>query len=289
MRILILGSRGYLGSYLKNYLKKHKNLKILNDFYKNKRIDLNYLKNLRRLVLSKKPNLIINCSGITDIENCENNKKLSKRINVTLIKNIFLLKKKYNLNFQLIHFSTDQLYNNRNKMMNKENASPFLKNTYSRQKYESEKICKKNKGLVFRINLIGKSNSKKISFTDWIFSSFINKKIIYGFIDSIYSPISLSSISKIIYKLILKNISDKYGVYNLGSRGSITKYNLIIKFADILNHKFKKRLIKSNINSICKTTRSKNNHMNTNKFQKDFNIKLPKLKDEIILVSNEYK
>ena len=99
MRILILGSRGYLGSYLKNYLKKHKNLKILNDFYKNKRIDLNYLKNLRRLVLSKKPNLIINCSGITDIENCENNKKLSKRINVTLIKNIFL-KKKYNLNFQ---------------------------------------------------------------------------------------------------------------------------------------------------------------------------------------------
>lgn len=289
MKILILGSRGYLGSYLKKYLKKYKKFKLLSDFSKNNKINFTNTYELEKLLLKSKPQVIINCSGITNIDICEKKKKLSNDINVNFIKNIFLLKDKNNLNFKLIHFSSDQLYNNKIQKRNRENVFPFQKNTYSKQKYEGEKICQNYNSLVFRINLIGKSHSKKSSFTDWIFNNLNQNKIFYGFVDSIYSPISLKSISKVIRYLLKKEILNSYGVFNLGSAGSISKYKLIINFARLLNYDVKKKIIQEKINKICITRRSNYNHMNISKFQKYFKIKLPKLKDEINLVANEYK
>ena len=81
---------------------------------------------------------------------------------------------------------------------------------------------------------------------------------------------------------------DSYGIFNLGSNGSISKYKLIIQFARILNYDVQSKVIKEKINKICLTKRSNYNHMNISKFKKHFKIQLPKLKDEIKLVANEY-
>ena len=73
---------------------------------------------MENFITNKKPNLIINAIGLTNIEKCENNKEISKQINFEIIKNIFNLKKK-KLNFNLIHISTDHFYDGKKTKKNK--------------------------------------------------------------------------------------------------------------------------------------------------------------------------
>lgn len=288
MKILILGSRGMLGSILKSKLNKNRSFCVYTDYMNNKRIDLTKKINLKRLILSEKFKLIINCSGMTDIEECEINKLKSFKINTALIKNILSLKKIYNLKFKLIHFSSDQLYNSNILLGNTEKDINFNANIYSKHKIISEKICKKD-NLVFRTNLIGRSISKKKSFTDWVYENIKKNKKFYGFIDSFYSPISMNSISSIIIHIIKKKKLSCSGVYNLGSVGYISKFDLIIAFSKYLGFK-NLHIVKPNlINNICKTKRSNYNQMNVLKFSKKFSVKLPKLFVELKKVAKEYE
>ena len=149
MNILILGTSGYLGKSIYFYLKKNLSHKIIGTGLAKKNTDLTNIKNLKKIISKKKPKLIINCSGLTNIDICEKYKKKSEDININLIKNIFLVKKSYNLSFQLIHFSTDQMYNPKRNIKNKESNNFKPINIYSRHKLDGEKICIKNHGMVF--------------------------------------------------------------------------------------------------------------------------------------------
>ena len=286
MKILLLGSSGFLGKYLEKYLKKK--YKVYKTGKKKRSYNLNDFTIIKKKILNINPDIIINSAGLTDIEICENKPSLSKKINVNLIENIFNLKIREKLKFTFFHFSTDHMYNPKKNIENSENSKAFQINTYTRHKLLAEKICLQNKALVFRLNLIGKSFSKKLSFSDWIYNEFKNKKIIYGFIDSFYSPLSVDTVSKIILKIISNKNHKKSGIFNIGSKKGISKYQLIKKFAKGIGF-FEKRLLKkSKINTVCKTKRSKFNRLKSNKFEKMFKIKLPNTSIEIKKIVKTY-
>ncbi len=289
MNILILGTSGYLGKSVYFYLKRNTNHKIIGTGLIKKKTDLTNIINLKKIIFKKKPNLIINCSGLTNIDICEKYKKKSLNININLIKNIFFIKKTYNLSFQVIHFSTDQMYNPKKNIKNIESNNFKPINIYSQHKLEAEKICIKNCGMVFRTNLIGKSFSNKISFTDWIYNKIKNKEKIKGFVDSYYSPLSVITISEILKKIIRKKLYNKNGIYNLGSSDGISKYKLIIKFSKKIGI-FERGLIeKAKINNVCITKRTNYNRLNINKFTREFKINLPKIDKELNKISKLYE
>lgn len=286
MRVLIFGTSGFLGSYLFDKLKK--TLKVFNTGKKKRTIDLTNFDEVEKKIINIKPNLIINSAGLTSIEECEQNIKKSKKINVDFLNQIFLIKKKHALNFNLIHFSTDQIYNPKKNIKNSEENEFKPINVYSKHKLMSEKICLRNKALVFRVNLIGKSHHKKDKFTDWIFKNLSKKNKINGFIDSFYSPLCVDTISNIILKSIKKKYYLFTGVYNLGSNDGISKYKLIQLFTKKLNIYQEKLISKSKINNFCKTKRTRYNRMNVKKFENKFNIKLPCIHREINNVIKSY-
>ena len=288
MRILILGTSGFLGKTLYKYLKKNKYSVFHTGLLKKKKNLINF-NNLIKIIFSSKPNLIINCSGLTNIDKCEKESKLSKKINLEIIKNIFFIKKNYNLSYQLIHFSTDQVYNPKKNIKNKESSFYIPINIYSAHKLLAEQICLKNSAIIFRLNLIGKSIAKKESFTDWIYKNIKKNKKINGFTDSYYSPLSAETVSKIINKIIKKNQLNNTGIYNLGSSDGISKINLIKKFSSKLKIFNEKLIIKEKINNICKTIRTRNNRLCVEKFEKTFKIKLPKILLEIKRIVKEYE
>jgi len=92
MKILILGSSGLLGNKIYFFLKK-KGLNIIHNGLIKKKLDITNLNNLK-IILNKKPDLIINCAAITNIEKCEKFFKETSKINIELGHNIFFLKKK---------------------------------------------------------------------------------------------------------------------------------------------------------------------------------------------------
>jgi dTDP-4-dehydrorhamnose reductase len=284
MKILILGSSGLLGSKIYFFLKKKK-LNIINNGIKKRKLPLPNLNSLK-ILLKKKPDLIINCAAETNIENCEKFHKETSKINILLAKNIFLLKKKLNLKFSVIFFSTDQVYDSQKP--SKENSKLVIYNNYSYQKLRAEKIYTKNKSIVFRTNFFGRGIGRKKSFSDWIYNSFKSGKEFFLFKDIVFNPIRIDTLCNIIYNLINNKKLNKNGIYNIGSRGKISKSDFAIIFA-------KKLKIYNNNEIICKSSkilkvkRTRNMNMNIKKFENEFNIKLPDIKNEIINEIKNYK
>ena len=132
----------------------------------------------------------------------------------------------------------------------------------------------------FRINFFGISKSEKKTISDWVILSFKQKKLFYLFTDIIFNPLSLSSICEIINKLIISKKFLKWGIYNLGSKNSLSKASFAIKVAECLNLKNKNyKLVNSSM--IFKIKRLiKNMSMDVRKFEK-FSNKNETLKYEI--------
>ena len=128
-----------LGKKLYYYLKKKK-IDVHHNGLNKKKLNLNTINNVGKL-LKINPDLIINAAAITNIDECEKSYIKTKLINTDLIKKLFVIKNKLNLNFKLIFFSTDQLYDS--KKLSRENDKIKINNKYSKQKYLAENICSK--------------------------------------------------------------------------------------------------------------------------------------------------
>jgi len=287
MNILLLGSSGLLGREIYETIKPVKKIKLFHNGIKKKKYNLINNNKLKKIILESQPNIIINALGVADIDLCEKN-KFCYLVNVTIVKNIFLIKKKYKLKFKFIHFSTDQLYDTKKKIFNTEKSKVKINNIYTKQKFNAEKICLLNDALIFRTNFFGKSKSNKLSFTDWVFQKFKQKKSFYLFNDIFFNPLRIKTISQIILKVILQNKLNKCGIYNLASKGFINKSSFAIKFAKKIKiYKTNYEIVNSN--QILNVKRSKKMIMCNKKFIKQFNIKLPQINNEIQSEAKNYR
>ena len=125
----------------------------------------------------------------------------------------------------------------------------------------AEKICLKNKALIFRTNFFGKSISKNKSFTDWIFRSFKMKKKIYLFDDVYFNPLRIDTIVNIISKIVNKRKYKSSGIYNLGTKDALYKneFGFFAKKTSI----FHKNYVNIKVNKLLNVKRSKNMYMCT--------------------------
>ena len=73
----------------------------------------------------------------------------------------------------------------------------------------------------------------------------------------------------------------------MGSRDFMSKSNFAIYFAKKIKI-YKENYLIRNVNSISTVKRSKNMIMNVNKFEKKFNITLPRIKNEIANEKKKY-
>ncbi len=279
MKVLIVGASGLLGASLSSYLKDKK-IKIFTLSKKKKsnfNLDLNNLNKLKKIVFKIKPDVVINCSGLANVDLCNKNFDLAYEENVKTVNNLIkalntLIKKPY-----LIQFSTDQVYNNyKKKECSKENNINII-NNYALSKYFGDLVCLKYKKiLILRTNFFGRSQTKnKISFSDHIIKNLKNKKKIRIPSNIYFNPVSLTYISKIIDTIINKKI---YGIYNLGTMKSISKLNFAKKIAKKYNYNFK-YIISYKSNS--KHLRPLNTFMCVNKIKQKLNLMIPTIDESI--------
>lgn len=288
MNILILGSSGLLGSSIYHSLRKISYLNVNHNGLKKRKYDLTKITDLKNLLKSKQFHLIINCAAYTNIDYIEKHKLVTNKINIEMLKNIFLIKKKYNLKFNLIHFSTDQMYNFKNIYHNEKSKIKIL-NHYTAQKINSEKICLKNKSLIFRTNFFGKKIGQSDSLTDWLFKSFTKKNEKFFLFDDIFfNPLYVKTLANIICKIINNKKYSISGIFNLGSKNGISKKDFAHIFAKKLNIYDEKKFIITTSKTFFKVKRTRFMMMNVSKFEKFFSIKTKLLTNEIYKSAKEY-
>jgi dTDP-4-dehydrorhamnose reductase len=274
MKIVITGATGVLGSYI-NYFFKKKYTLFCFGFKKKTHYNINLFNKKKLILILKKinPDIVINCAAFTNVDKCQEDFNYGYKNNIFIVNSLvsaFLhLRKKPHF----FHFSTDQVYNSSTK--NTEN-NVRLTNNYSVIKYISELEAKKyKKTTILRTNFFGKSClSYRRTFSGYIASELKKKKKIYLPNNIFFNPINLQTLCQIIEKLI---ISKRYGVFNIGCKGGVSKF----EFGKIVANKLKldNKLIKKYKSYYKINRRPLNTIVSLEKIQKILNFKFTSLED----------
>lgn len=288
-KILILGSSGLLGSSLSNFFI-NKNIPVLCHSRKlnsNLSGDLTVEQDTLSLLQEVMPDVIINLTGMTDVDFCEKNPQEAYISNVKIIENIKLYLMLEKQNCHLIHISTDHVYDS---PKNSKTHEVNIKNYYAFSKYAGElaAISIPNKVSILRTNFFGLSlcDGRK-SFTDWLYESARDKININVFDDVKFSPLSMNSLSKYISLIVEQG---PIGIMNLGSRDGMSKADFSYFFIEKLglDCSFMTRVNSIDQEQNIKTSRPFDMRMDSTNFENTFNLKLPTLSKEIESIAGDY-
>lgn len=196
MKILLLGDRGYLGSYLKEHL------------------DCDVLDQRNVYSNGKEYDYVINCIGKPNLEYCELNKEETWYSNSEVVKDIH----RFYPNAKIINFSSYYVYDDEGDCT--ENSKTTDKYAYCAQKLKSEELTTYVGGVSFRVGkLFGNLDiDKQNKLTEFIIK---NDKLELDSV--IFNPTSLKQVlDVVIWELENKSL---VGVYNLSNLGYISHYN----------------------------------------------------------------
>ena len=291
MRIGVTGASGMLGSALISHLSKcHKIFATsISRGVGSKNIkwdcfDLTDLVSLNKWLNQTRPDLVIHCAAIVNVDSCEDNSDLAIQLHYKTTK--AMADYLNHNNGRLIYISTDSVFDGEKQSAYRESDLTAPLNVYARTKLMGEEPVKLMKhGLVLRTNIVGWTQDGKTSFFEWMLKSLINGQSLNLFYDVVFSPLSVYDLSLIVEKIINKPI---FGLYHCASSDGISKYDFGKKMAEIFY------LSDLNINRVSadsisfKAKRPKNMALNIEKIEMKLKCDFPSAEDTIKLMKHQY-
>ena len=235
--ILILGAYGMLGSQIfKTLFRRDYSVfgtirgpkkNIFTDDLENfliEFVDVYDFNSLKKNIEIVKPKIVINCIGNIKqknesyIENIYLNSLLTHKINAL----------SSNLNFKLIHISTDCVFSG-DKGNYLESDFSDARDLYGKSKFLGEPVGINS--LTLRTSIIGHEvNKPNFGLLEWVLSQ---KNQVFGFTNSFFSGVTTNELSKLIAHLVSNQLLVN-GLYHVSST-RISKYDLLLKIRDIYN------------------------------------------------------
>jgi len=157
-KILITGSNGLLGQKLVYALLKRKDVQVIatscganrllkQDGYIYESMDITNKSDIEKVFSKYHPDVIINTAAMTNVDACETKKEECWSLNVTAVQNLVdvISQQPKTNNHQLIHLSTDFIFDGEKGSEYIETDIPNPLSYYAKSKLESEKILEKSK------------------------------------------------------------------------------------------------------------------------------------------------
>lgn len=236
-KLLITGISGLLGNNLAymfrekyditGWYNSHKVFIPGVDSYKVNIVDK---QSIKEFLSDYKPDIILHCASLTDIDYCEKNKEEARRVNVEGAQNIATACD--NQYTKLVYISTDAVYDGKKGNYTEDGpVSPC--NYYGLTKYDAETVIKEHKNhVIARTNIFGWNIQDKYSLAEWILYNLQRGCSINGFNDAIFSSIYTLEFARILNIMLDKNLT---GIFNLASRTSMSKYKFAVLIAEVFN------------------------------------------------------
>ncbi len=227
-KILIIGSKGMAGHVLYYYLKKLQKYAISdisrsNDFFQSTyQIDVTEFDQLRKIIQRDKPSIVINCTGILNMD-AELNPDKAVLINSYLPH--LLARLGLEQGYKVIHLSTDCVFSGKRGSYQK-NDLPDGEGFYARSKALGEVLYGNH--LTLRTSIIGPElKTNGIGLFDWFMQQSGSLK---GYTNALWTGISTITLAKCIHHAIENEIS---GLHHLVNGNSISKHDLICLFKKV--------------------------------------------------------
>ncbi len=167
-----------------------------------------------------RPDVVLHCAAMANIDQCERSPELAWRVNADLPGE--LARETARRGIQLVHISTDAVFDGVRGSYTEEDA-PNPLSVYARSKLAGEQqVAEANPlALIARVNFYGWSLSGKRSLGEFFYYNLSAGKPVKGFTDVIFSPLEVSQLVQMLLKLVEQRCS---GLYHVLSSESWSKY-----------------------------------------------------------------
>lgn len=237
----------------------------------------------RKIAETFRPDAVIHCAALTDLDFCERNPEAADRVNIGAVQNIvFGLR---SLPAKLVFISTDAVYDGRKGNYTEEDPTAPV-NHYGRTKCRGEEAALEHPGcLVLRTSLFGWNSLPKESLSEWILNRLMKGETIRGFFDVHFSALYTMELADLMEACLEKDLS---GVYVAASRGGITKYdfakNLAAAFG--LDGRLVEKASVDDLNFSAK--RGKNLSLSPARLERALGREMPTFEDSIRRLHRDY-
>jgi len=233
-KILVLGASGSLGSRIHRSISN--SYGTFFSYSPADKFNLYYLDGLNldkfeELLREIRPEVVVNCIGFTNVDDCEKFPEKSWIINCKLPVDIAEICNVNDVKF--VHISTDHYLNITNlKLLETDEVG--LVNQYSYTKFYAEKmiINVNQNAIVMRANFFHFNFKNPTTFLDKLVINSGNKVITQSYNDVWFSPVSTKTFILYLKKLLELNFS---GLINISSNEVISKYDFHQTVLDCLS------------------------------------------------------
>lgn len=279
MIVLVTGSKGQLGSEIKELQYSYNSIKFI--FKDLPEFDISNYQNVKKFVIENEITTIINCAAYTNVDKAEEEFELARKVNSDGILN--LVKVMELVDGKIIHISTDYVFNGTSFKPYEEGFKVDPISVYGKTKREGElAVINSNiEGIVIR--------------TSWLYSAYGNNFVksmmnlgnenqeLNVIFDQIGSPTYAGDLASVCLEILSKGrdqINKKGEIYHFSNEGVASWYDFAIAIMEIskINCKVLPILTKD---FPIKTKRPHFSVLNKTKIKNDFNIQIPYWRDSL--------
>lgn len=214
-KIWITGAEGHIGTALLDLLEGVEYQLLPTDI---EEVDITKIDEVTQFVHVNRPNVVINCAGLTDVQECENNVDEAYRVNAIGVRNVALAANE--VNAKVIQISTDDVFDKESRVPYNEFDNVHPRTIYGKSKEAGEKILTHllNRFVIIRsswIYGIGRD------FVDEVLRNVGQGKTMEVPNNQYAAPTSAKELAKVIRYFI---DNEEYGLYHVVCPGSCSRY-----------------------------------------------------------------
>jgi len=243
-----------------------------------RQLDLASIVEINTLFKDFRPELVINCAALTNVDWCQEHEAETMLINAK-VPGVLASAARFS-GSKFVHISTDAVFNGKVGSYSEDDIVDPL-NVYAKSKLAGELAVQKEfpESLIVRTNIFGRNIQNKNSLAEWMLSRLTVGEVFPAFNDAIFTPMLANDLSDIILEMVKYGLN---GLYNVASCDVCSKYEFALELASIF--KLSKDSIKptSIVDFPFNALRPKNLSLNTDKITRDLGRRMPSFKSGIL-------
>lgn len=232
--ILVTGASGLLGlNFSLQFAAQHEIIGVANHHpekgglhrlaglpFKLRQIDLAQPQAASRLIAEVRPDVVLHCAALANIDQAESNPELAERVNAQLPGEMAAAARA--VGAVMLHISTDAVFDGVHGDY-AEDDRPNPLNVYAATKLRGEQavLAANPAAIVARVNFYGWSVSGQRSLAELFYNQLSAGKTMFGFTDVFFCPLQVELLGEVLLRMAQKGLR---GVFHTVSSETLSKY-----------------------------------------------------------------
>jgi dTDP-4-dehydrorhamnose reductase len=291
-RLLITGSSGLLGLNLAlDAMHAHEVIgvdraKLTSPPFPILNADLLSAGEVDRVLDAARPDWVIHCAALADLEACEADPGLARQLNADLPG--ALAKACHTRGLPMVQISTDAVFDGTKSGVYTEEDAPNPVSVYAQTKLDGERavLAAHPEAIVARVNFFGWSLSGRRSLAEFFFHNLTNNKSMSGYTDVIFCPMHARHLGQVLLAMLEKNL---HGLYHAVGPEPMSKYKFGVDIARKFGLNGNEISPRSIHTSKLVARRAHNLYLSTDKLSTALDMSLPSFSTGLDLFYQQYQ